>query len=213
MKICLLATPRSGSKSLMALLQSVFWNLNYYSISEPFNYDHHSFIGSDTHDFYTRILKYERVIIKTLAYQKPNNYENIEDWYKDLFNIFDKVIILDRKDKKKQAESYAFWKSKGYKEYGRWHIPSLYDLSNINENQFIETESFLISQSNTLQNLSQLYNKPLYFYEDIFLEKNQEIINNIFHYIEMERDEYNINKYLISNDLKVRQYQNIKKLI
>ena len=86
-------------------------------------------------------------------------------------------------------------------------------MSNINENQFIETENFLISQSNTLQSLSQLYNKPLYFYEDIFVEKNQEIINNIFHYIEMERDEYNINKYLISNDLKVRQHQNIKKLI
>ncbi len=212
MKICLLSNPRSGSKSLMALLQSVFWDSNYYSISEPFNYEHHKLMTVSTHDFYTRILKYDRVIIKTLTYQKPKIYENIEDWYKELFNIFDKVIILDRKDKKKQAESFAFWKSKGYSEFGRWHIPRVYDLSNISENEFIETQNFLITQSNILQNLSQLYNKPLYFYEDIFVEKNQQIINNIFDYIEMERDEYNINKYLISNDLQVRRNQNIKKL-
>lgn len=205
-----MSNPRSGSKSIMALLQSVFGGLNYYTISEPFNIHHHVNMGTYTHDFFKRILKEDNVIIKTLVDQKPEKYENIDEWYSDIFRIFNKVILLDRKDKKLQSESYSYWKEKG--EFGRWHVPSVYDLSNISEKIISKNIELLSKQSNVLSNLHIKYNVPLFFYEDIFLNKNDKFIDEIFNYLEILKNEFYVNKFIYSNDLKVRLEKTNKKL-
>jgi hypothetical protein len=211
MKICVLATPRSGSKSILALLQSTFWYFNYYSISEPFNYDHHKMMDTNTHDFFTRIINRNDVIIKTLVNQKPKNFNTIEEWYDSLFGIFDKVIILDRLNKKEQTESYVYCLTKS--DFGRWHVPNVYDLTNVSKELYEETFNYLTEQRELLKNLSLKYSAPFYNYEDIFIDKNENVINNFFNYIEMEKNDYNLNKFVFSKNLKVRLYENNKTLI
>lgn len=210
MKICILANPRSGSKSLLALLQSTFWHLKYYSVSEPFNTEHHEIMGTNTYDFFSRIIKSKNVIIKTLVNQKPERYTFIENWYEDLFNIFDKVILLDRIDKTAQTESYVYWKTKG--EFGRWHVPSVYNFDNITNELYNETFEYLCKQSSILEKLSLEKNIPIYYYEDIFINKSNDILNDLHNYLEIERNEYNINKFIISDVYKVR-LQNSKKIL
>lgn len=211
MKICVLATPRSGSKSILALLQSTFWDFNYYSISEPFNYKHHEMMGTNTHDFYTSIINRKDVIIKTLVNQKPKNFNAIEEWYESLFKIFDKVIILDRLNKKEQTESYVYCLTKS--DFGRWHVPNVYDLTNVSKELYEETFNYLTEQRELLKNLSLKYNVPFYNYEDIFVNKDVNVINEFFNYIEMEKNDYNVNKFVFSSNLKVRLYEDKKTLI
>jgi hypothetical protein len=211
MKICVLATPRSGSKSILALLQSTFWDFNYYSISEPFNYEHHEMMGTNTHDFYTRIINRNDVIIKTLVNQKPTNFNTIEEWYDSLFEIFDKVIILDRLNKKEQTESYVYCLTKS--DFGRWHVPNVYNLTNVSKELYEETFNYLTEQRELLKNLSLKYNVPFYNYEDIFVNKDVNVINEFFNYIEMQKNDYNVNKFVFSSNLKVRLYEDKKTLI
>jgi hypothetical protein len=211
MKICVLATPRSGSKSILALLQSTFWDFNYYSISEPFNYEHHEMMGTNTHDFYTRIINRNDVIIKTLVNQKPKNFNTIEEWYDSLFEIFDKVIILDRLNKKEQTESYVYCLTKS--DFGRWHVPNVYNLTNVSKELYEETFNYLTEQRELLKNLSLKYNVPFYNYEDIFVNKDVNVINEFFNYIEMQKNDYNVNKFVFSSNLKVRLYEDKKTLI
>lgn len=211
MKICVLSLPRSGSKSILGLLQSTFWDFNYYSISEPFNYEHHETMGTNTHDFFTRIINYDNVIIKTLINQKPKNFDTIEEWYNSLFQIFDKVIILDRRNKKEQTESYLHCLTSS--DFGRWHVPNVYDLTNISEEFYNETFNYLTEQSELLIKLSLKYNVPLYYYEDIFVDNNENIINNFFNYIGMKKNDFNVNKFVFSKNLKVRLFENKKTLI
>jgi len=211
MKICVLATPRSGSKSILALLQSTFWDFNYYSISEPFNYEHHEMMGTNTHDFYTRIINRNDVIIKTLVNQKPKNFNTIEEWYDSLFEIFDKVIILDRLNKKEQTESYVYCLTKS--DFGRWHVPNVYNLTNVSKELYEETFNYLTEQRELLKNLSLKYNVPFYNYEDIFVNIDVNVINEFFNYIEMQKNDYNVNKFVFSSNLKVRLYEDKKTLI
>ena len=211
MKICLLATPRSGSKSILGLLQSTFWDFNYYSISEPFNYEHHNMMGTNTHDFFTRIINYDNVIIKTLIKQKPKNFNTIEEWYDSLFKIFDKVIILDRLNKKEQTESYLYCLTSC--DFGRWHVPNVYDLRNVSEELYDKTFNFLTEQNELLKKLSLKHGVPFYYYEDIFFDNNENIINDFFNYIGMKKNDFNVNKFVFSKNLKVRLYENKKTLI
>jgi hypothetical protein len=211
MKICLLATPRSGSKSILALLQSTFWYFDYYSVSEPFNYEHHEIMGTDTHDFFTRIISRNDVIIKTLINQKPKNFNTIDEWYDSLFEIFDKVIILDRINKKEQTESYLHCLTKS--DFGRWHVPTVYDLTNISKELYEETFNYLTEQRELLKSLSLKYATPFYNYEHIFIDKNENVINDFFNYIEMEKNDYNLNKFVFSENLKVRLYSDKKTLM
>ena len=45
---------------------------------------------------------------------------------------------------------------------------------------------------------------PMFYYEDIFVEKNRDVINSLFEYINIEPIETFIQQHIISEDRKVR---------
>ena len=101
MKICILASGRCGSSSLFECIDKHLPKF-YYSISEPF---HRLQKIKDLEEFFLNMGKEENVFIKTLLGQEfENSIVNI-DWF---YNTFNKIILLDRRDQKLQAESMAY---------------------------------------------------------------------------------------------------------
>lgn len=101
MKICILSTGRAGSTSLFNAMKAHL-DESYYSIAEPFNKNFNRVI-SIVEDQYNHIQKFENSLIKTIVFQHPPEIEkdSYHDW---LFEYFDKVILLDRRDKKLQGK-------------------------------------------------------------------------------------------------------------
>ena len=133
-----------------------------------------------------------------------------ESFYVWLFSFFDKVILLDRLDKQSQAESFSYLVHTKNKE---WHRKQFYNMSLV-PNGFIEEWDYRLDNlKKILNDLSVKYNKKIYYYEDIFVDKNMEIINEIFDYLELEINHDVINEYIISDDRKVRLKEKTTKLI
>jgi uridine kinase len=115
-----------------------------------------------------------------------------------LFKHFDKIIFLIREDTISQSESYLYrTNSNAY----NWHTPEKYDLSIISENSlneknknYTDSNQFLISYCNQI-------GFPIYTYEDIFIKKNINPINQIFNYLGIELD-YSLYNEWVLNPLK-----------
>lgn len=56
-------------------------------------------------------------------------------------------------------------------------------------------------------------NYPMFYYEDIFVEKNREVINLLFQYLNIEPNEKFIQHHIISNTKKVRIPDNNRTLL
>lgn len=195
MKICIYAQGRSGSTSLYKLISNHFDN-EYSKYDEPFNSFSNKKLGlNDVH--IADILNNSNIIIKTLHYNTIDGLDEKEmpDF---LFKHFDKIIFLIREDTISQSESYLYrTNSKAYD----WHTPEKYDLSIISENSlneknkdYTDSNQFLISYCNQI-------GFPIYTYEDIFIKKNINPINQIFNYLGIELD-YSLYNEWVLNPLK-----------
>jgi hypothetical protein len=195
MKICIYAQGRSGSTSLYKLISNHFDN-EYSKYDEPFNSFSNKKLGlNDVH--IADILNNSNIIIKTLHYNTIDGLDEKEmpDF---LFKHFDKIIFLIREDTISQSESYLYRiNSKAYD----WHTPEKYDLSIISENSlneknkdYADSNQFLISYCNQI-------GFPIYTYEDIFIKKNINPINQIFNYLGIELD-YSLYNEWVLNPLK-----------
>lgn len=197
MKICLLANPRTGSTSLYGLIKSHL-SLDYHSVSEPFNPNYMKY-NLDDHNHLIDIESLDNVFFKHICCQYPEKYENRETWYKWLFNNFDKVVLLDRKDRVAQSESFVFQETKNR---ASWHIRSYYDLTNIDKSK-IDRRIEILEQDG--QFLLENTNKfPLFYYEDLFVDKNIEKINELFQYLNLSPIQKHINTFIYSETKKVR---------
>jgi hypothetical protein len=207
MKICILSIGRCGSTSLYTAIVKHLTK-HYYCIGEPFNDKINRIIKIDENQF-DLISKKENVLIKTILTHKPNemDYDTFNDW---LFTFFDKIILLDRLDRKSQAESFSFLVHTENKE---WHKKQFYDMSLVPKDFIDEWDDRLSILKNKLGELSLKYNKKIYFYEDIFVNKNIEVINEIFNYLEIKMDENIINEFIISENRKVRLNEKNNRLI
>ena len=195
MKICIYAQGRSGSTSLYKLISNHFDN-EYSKYDEPFNSFSNKKLGlNDVH--IADILNNSNIIIKTLHYNTIDGLDEKEmpDF---LFKHFDKIIFLIREDTISQSESYLYrTNSNAY----NWHTPEKYDLSIISENSlneknkdYADSNQFLISYCNQI-------GFPIYTYEDIFIKKNINPINQIFNYLGIELD-YSLYNEWVLNPLK-----------
>ena len=207
MKICILSIGRCGSASLYTAIVKHLTK-QYYCIGEPFNYEINRINETDKNQI-DLISKKDNVLIKTILSHKPNEMDD-ESFYVWLFSFFDKVILLDRLDKQSQAESFSYLVHTKNKE---WHRKQFYNMSLV-PNGFIEEWDYRLDNlKKILNDLSVKYNKKIYYYEDIFVDKNMEIINEIFDYLELEINHDVINEYILSDDRKVRLKEKTTKLI
>jgi hypothetical protein len=207
MRICILSIGRSGSTSLYNTIIRHFGK-KYYSIGEPFNDLIKRANNIDKNQF-DLISKKDNVIIKTILTHKPSGMDD-NSFYNWLFTFFDKIILLDRLDGKLQAESFSYLV---HTKNEQWHKKQFYDMSLVPKNFIEEWKDRLENLKKILFDLSIKYNKKIYYYEDIFVDKNMKIINEIFDYLEIKMDENIINEFIISNDRKVRLNEKNNKLL
>ena len=214
MKILILGTPRSGSTSLVKFIDSHIKLSNYKMVIEPFNNSLY-FKGDSNIE---TLLQYENILVKNLFLLGHEEYptksfNNIYEYLKWCYSYFDKIIILDRKDKLAQSESFAVNETSMREEGIDWHTPKIYDVEKI-ESSYIKTMiDRYIESGEILKNISDTNNFPIFYYEDIFLNKSRKHIEFLFSYLDMEMDESNYMEWILSPYRRVRIDKNKQNLI
>jgi hypothetical protein len=148
--------------------------------------------------------KKENIFIKTFIsdLQIPKEFKEDNNLYWDwFFSYFDKVIILDRKNKDLQSESLTYHLKS--KDFYSWQKKQFYDLSKIEKEEIENNKNILIQESKKKYLFSQR-GYPLYYFEDLFINKNMEIIESLFNYLNLEPKKDLIEKYIISDSFKIR---------
>jgi len=210
MKICIMATGRCGSGSLFNCIDKHLPKF-YYSMNEPFH-KLNKMIG--VNGIFLELNKKKNVLIKTLIGQGTERFtikdgeliqtdinEKLEfnNWF---YNTFDKIILLDRREERLQIESMA------YHDYLNndlvWNKKKYYEINKIPPTLLEHTKKTLEYTKNDLKNFGLKHNIKTYYYEDIFIDKNINIINEIFDYIGIVPNKEVIETYIISEEFKVR---------
>jgi hypothetical protein len=214
MKIIILGTPRSGSTSLIRLIDSHINLPNYKMVIEPFNKSLY-FNGKHTIE---SLLEYENILVKNLFLigndeYAENSFIDVYEYFNWCYSYFDKIIILDRKDKIAQSESFVvnetMWRERGV----GWHTKKIYDLDRIDKSYLETMIDRYIESSKILNDIAYTNNFPIFYYEDIFLNHNMKVVKKLFEYLGMDLDAEMYNKYVISNELQVRINKNKQSLI
>jgi hypothetical protein len=205
-KIAILARPRSGSTSLYKLLSEHLEPKGFKCIFEPYNpniYIEYCKSGLDF-DTLDPLLKYDNLLIKTLFGCKQYPMKSVgkeesgfSDW---MLGFFEKIIVLDRRDKKLQAESLLANCISGQS----WHVPKVYQLDKIEKKRLEEEIRNFIYFSSNMRELAVNNNLPIFYYEDLFINHDMKEIKRIFDYLEIEMNEELVYNFIISDERKVR---------
>lgn len=157
MRTLIISLPRTGSSSLLEKI-SKEKNLKY--VFEPFDGTNRWIYSENDDD----------VAVKTLIFDKPDNWKTNIDFYLDLSKQFNEIILLSRKNLKECAESWAYYRfikdltGKSLMEKYHWEMTSNFD-------QIYEK---IITWDRELKTLSEKLNIPITYYEDIFDTSSQE---------------------------------------
>jgi hypothetical protein len=213
MRILILATPRSGSTSLVRLVNSHITIPNYKMFIEPFNSQLSGYQKN-----IDSIVGIENILIKNLFLVGNDEYPidsftNVYEYFDWCYSFFDKIILLDRKDKVAQSESFTInetmWREKGLD----WHTPKIYDVDKIEPSYLNRMISRYTETSEILHNISNQHNFPIFYFEDIFLNKSRKHIELLFSYLDMQLNELNYTEYILSPIRKVRINKTEQKLL
>jgi hypothetical protein len=208
MRIAIVCNGRSGSSSTFYYLNCCLTKegKKYNSLFEPFN-----FLNPDRDDKFKtidKIVNKKNILIKTFIDRDNYPYEsfkNVEDYWQWFYSFFDKIIVLERKNKRLQAESlvYHIRISKNRTVSPAWHKSKYYDLNEMDEENIINATKHLEDESSILKSISDK-GYPLFYYEDIFVNKNIETIKRLNEYCEIEYNQICIDEWINSPYKKVR---------
>lgn len=151
MKVLIISNSRCGSTNLMKSISS-FYDIPYvfepFLFETPFNLDN-------------------PIVLKTLI-----NQHNM-DFYRDFIPKFDKVVLLTRKNTIEMTESLVSLsnrlKDEGY-DYSKELHKKTYEFEY--EGDVTQTEMYLkvCQRKNNIIRLSNEFNIPIDFYEDVFIK-------------------------------------------
>ena len=158
MRVLIISLPRTGSNSLMKKYSNDY---NLEMFGEPYN-KINKYIW--TENDYSK----DNVVVKTIISQTPNDENNVDFWFNKSKN-YDKVILLSRKDLNACAESCAFLSynlKNGFKfnEKYEWYLTP----------NMRETITYINKCQKDLEDLSNLLNIEIIYYEDIYDLKSNE---------------------------------------
>jgi len=178
--ISILCTSRSGSTNLSLYLQDV---LNINLINSPF------LTKEDSIDYLKKGNLY-----KLMIHRVPVEYNSLYDFGKSIINLSDKVILYDRKNKIEQAESLAFKKSKYKDDFTKYHTKEPYD--NLDNELVDGCLYYYKKQGEVIKKLSEEFNIPIFWYEDIYYENGIEKLSN---YLNIKINNKSKKRFLDSN--------------
>ncbi len=89
------------------------------------------------------------------------------------------------------------------KDLYSWQKKQYYDLSNITAEEIEKSRLILNSDSEKMTNFSK-NGYPIFYFEDLFIDKNKEIALALFQYIRLELKEDLYQKYINSDLFKIR---------
>jgi hypothetical protein len=184
MKILLLYVPRSGSTSILRYFKSV--NPNYNVVNQPWSELVAELTKSNMIN-YKDLIKDDNIFIKS----------DIGSFLKEKIDLecvksdFDKIIILDRKDKEKQIESFIHAeRNSSFLESNKYWLDDI-SKYNLYDNK-INPEINISELKNLIPELSFKLNSKCYYYEDLFFGEFSELLN----YLEIDYDEEYFKLYL-----------------
>jgi hypothetical protein len=217
MRIAIVCNGRVGSTSMFNYLNFslIKEGKQYNTFFEPFN-----FINPNRNDKLKTIdgiINKKNVLLKTFIDRDNYPYESfnsVEEYWNWFYSFFDKIIVLERKNKRLQAESlvYHIRLSKNRTISPHWHTPKYYNLNEMDEQQIIGLTNHLESESLILKSISDR-GYPLFYYEDIFVNKDIETIKRLNKYCEIEYNQICVDEWINSPHKKVRIEEKANKLI
>jgi hypothetical protein len=203
-RIAILAVPRTGSTSLYKLFQSHLDG--YMCFLEPFNPQRTLYYNNQGIDFLyiDPFVQYDKVLCKTIygGNQWPiRSFGLLEKAFtKWMSTYFDKVVVLDRRDKQAQVESLLINMDSGLD----WHEPKIYDVNKIDEERLSNYINYMTQRSEAMRQVAKDKSWPVFYYEDLYVDHNMDEIKRMFDYAEIVMDEAKVYDFIISDKRRVR---------
>ena len=189
--VSILCTARSGATNLSWYLKNV---LEKDLIISPFGEGSINSLKKDN-------------LYKLMIHRLPSGYSDLCEFGNDIIKLSDKVILFDRKNKLEQSESLAFRKIKYGDDFSKYRTKEPYD--NIDKRVVNECYKNFLHHSSALKELSETYNIPIFWYEDLYYGDGLEKISN---YLKLKISKTYKDKFL-SEDKKERILKNKGDLI
>lgn len=180
--ISILCTSRSGSTSLTNFIANC---VGRPAIHSPFLKTPDSGIDSLV----------EGNVYKLLIHNQPNGYDHLFNYGDEVINRSKKVILLDRKNKKEQAESLVFRKLKYQNQFDKYHTQEYYDEKYLDEDRITNSIFHYSEHTTAIRQLSDKHTLPIWYYEDIFSYDNTNI-KNLCEYHDIKYNETYYQQYL-----------------
>lgn len=190
MRVILITIPRCGSVSLLHGLSK---SLLLKEIGEPFN---------------NKLWKTQpnvnisNVVVKTFIDQLPSDNLDSIEFYQNLSQKFDKVIIVTRKNLIEASESYAY--NQKYSDIDGWANKYFIHDTNLETTPILKS---YIRNDLKLKKLGKLINTKVDYYEDLF-SGNKSIIENFLEKHELDLNFDILFKYLNPKN-RYRQFKPI----
>jgi hypothetical protein len=203
MRIAILTSERTGSTTLFKLIREHLKSDEYICHCEPFNQYLHENLNVNVYDpnFYKNK---ENVFIKTFLsdIHRPKdligNDEAYWDWF---FKYFEKIIILDRKNKTLQSESFTYHAIKG--KITGWHKRQYYDFNGIEDGHIEYRKNIFNEESKKLHEISKM-GYPIVYFEDIYVNRDKTVLKNILEYIGVNLIDSLYGTYVLSDSFRIR---------
>jgi hypothetical protein len=160
MKILIISVPRSGSNTLLKTISSM---LKLKKIVEPFNEVLWKNVKYD-------IIPENNVVVKSLI---AINVNNPIEFFKKYSKLFDKTILLSRKNTQETVESYSFQALQTKPGPNRWHKKYIYTQNG----DIGRWKNWMIKTKNNLEILSNELNIEIDWYEDLYCGDEEKIVN------------------------------------
>ena len=154
MIVSLLCTSRSGSTSVSTYLSKV---LNLPIVSSPFMRGDKDLSNIVDGSFY-----------KLFIHNQTKGFNSLFLFGEEIIKRSNIIILYDRMNKTEQSESLAFRQSKYGSDLTKYHKKEIYNTEHLDLKKVMECKDHFEEHSLAIRQLSEKYNLPIFYYENIF---------------------------------------------